>query len=533
VTGPSRGLAALAALAFVPIAWFSFRDVGLVGETAITWALRRPPQVAVDLAPLRWADGLADPTAGGAAGPFVASQVRPIERLHVAGIDVPLLVNGHTTALPDWPDAIVYGATGSLPLVRLGHLLAGAAILFATARLAARVGSPRTAVLVAVLLATDWAFGFYKAALGGTELALQLAVLLGVGALVGERRTWTLPLTMALGLVAKLAFVPVACVVALVFFATGQRPARREWILGLAAVALAAVPYAIGALHHAAAVPSEPHVVSHDFPSVQWSRVGRWIGGGHGGARESLAAVGSFFGNPLAFFGPAYGAAAPSTFSPLRLVGWLFVLRGALGAGRPVRILGAFLVLSTVVLLAVAREMHHLAMLTPALALWAALSLDAFAKASNLRAAALVAPLVAANVGALAATSRVLATVRPPTFTATDQAALVALLRDGGVERLVVSDYASYGLLDVLAPEIEVQHAWGYTSWRGDTGLPNVLRLASGAHLLVVESEAPLRYDLHPSIGTLEEKARLAHVGVDRVNALPGDRAVLYRIVPR
>jgi len=525
-------LPALAAMAFVAIAWFASRDVGLVGEAAIAWAMRRPPRVAVDLAPLRWADGLADPTAGSAWGPLVASQVRPIERIHLAGIDVPLLVNGHTTALPDWPDALVYAATGSLSLVRFGHFLVGAAIILVSARLAARIGSPRAAVLVAVLLATDWAFGFYKAALGGTELLLQVAVLLGVSVLVGEGRCRTLAAAMALGLVAKLAFVPVGCAMAIVYLATGRRPARRELVLGLAAIALAAVPYAVGAFHHAS-IPSEPHVVSHDFPSVQWSRVTRWIRGGHGGARESLAAVGSFFGNPLAFFGPAYGAAAPSPFSPLRLLGWIFVLRGALGGGRTVRILGGFLVLSTVALLAAAREMHHLAMLTPALALWAALSLDALAKESNFRAAVVVAPLVIANAVALASTGRVLATVHPPTFTTSDQAALVALLRDNGVQRVVVSDYASYGMLDVLAPDIDVQHVWAYTSWRGTPGLPNVLRLASGAYLLVVESEAPLRYDLHPTLPTLEEKARFAGVGVTRAAALSGDRAVLYRVDPR
>jgi hypothetical protein len=319
---------------------------------------------------------------------------------------------------------------------------------------------------------------------------------------------------------------------AIVYLATGRRPARRDVVLGLLALALAAVPYAVGASHHGS-IPSEPHVVSHDFPSIQWSRVTRWIGGGHGGARESLAAVASFFGNPLAFFGPAYGAAAPSPLSPIRLLGWIFVLRGALGAGRPVRILGAFLVLSTVALLVVAREMHHLAMLTPALALWAALSLDSFARTSHLRAVVSVAPLVAANVIALTATGRVLATVHPPTFTTSDQAALVALLRENEVRRLVVSDYASYGMLEVLAPDVEVQHVWAYTSWRGSAVLPNVLRLASGAWFLVVESEAPLRYDLHPTKDTLEEKARFADVGVTRAGALSGDRAVLYRVDPR
>jgi hypothetical protein len=532
VTNAARAFVALAALAFVAIASLAFRDVGLVGETAISWALRRPPQVAVDLAPVRWADGLSDPTAGHALGPLVASQVRPIERLHLLGIDVPLLVNGHTTALPDWPDAVLYAATQSPLIVRLGHLLAGALIVVATALLAARLQSPRAAMLVSVLLATDWAFGFYKAALGGTEIALQVAVVLCVYALATERRIWMLPLAFGLGVVAKLAFLPVALVVAVVFLATGKRPLPREWVLGGVALVVAIAPYAIAAFHHAWFVPQEPHVISHDFPSVQWSRVTRWIGGGHGGARESFVAVGSFFGNPLAFFGPAYGATAPSPFSPLRLVGWILVLRGAMHGGRPVRILGAFLMLSTVALLVVAREMHHLAMLTPALALWAALSLDALAGASTPPAILIAVPLIAANVWALASTARVLATVRPPTFTTTDQAAVVGMLRNVGVERLVVSDYASYGLLDVLAPDLEIQHVWGYTSWRGASGLPNVLRLAAGAHFLVVESEAQLIYDLHPTLATLEQKAVFAHVRVSRAAALDGDRAVLYRVDP-
>src|SRR6185503_9701131 len=114
-----------------------------------------------------------------------------------------------------------------------------------------RRGSPPAAVLAAVLLATDWAFGFYKAALGGTELLLQIAVLLGVTVLVGKGRCRTLAAAMALGLLAKLAFVPVAGVMAIVYLATGHRPARRELALGLAAIALAALPYVVGAVHQA------------------------------------------------------------------------------------------------------------------------------------------------------------------------------------------------------------------------------------------------------------------------------------------
>src|SRR4029079_17661677 len=120
----------------------------------------------------------------------------------------------------------------------------------------------------------------------------------------------------------------------------------------------------------------------------------------------------------------------------------------------------------------------------------------------------------------------------PPTFTTSDQAALVAFLRDNGVQRVVVSDYASYGMLDVLAPEIEVEHVWAYTSWRGTPGLSNVLRFAAGGWFLVVESEAPLRYDLHPTTEMLEDKARFADVGITRAAALPGHRAVLYRVDP-
>jgi hypothetical protein len=213
-------------------------------------------------------------------------------------------------------------------------------------------------------------------------------------------------------------------------------------------------------------------------------------------------------------------------------VGWLFVLRGAVRGDPAVRVVGAFLGLATIVLLVVAREMHHLAMLTPVLALWAGLSLDGLAGASRLRALVVALPLLAANATELMSTSKVLATVRPPTFTAPDQRNLVALLRREGVHRLVVSDYASYGLLEVMAPEIEVEHVWAYTSWRGVTGLPNVLRRAAGGYLLVVESEAPLIYDLHPTTATLEAKAVFAHVAITRAASLPEDRAVLYRVDP-
>ncbi len=105
------------------------RELGVVGEVAIGWALDRTPAVLVEVDPKMWADGASQPTAGHAAGPLIASQVRPVERVVLGRLSLPLAINRYTGGPPDWPARIVYILTGSVGMVMALHVALGALLI--------------------------------------------------------------------------------------------------------------------------------------------------------------------------------------------------------------------------------------------------------------------------------------------------------------------------------------------------------------------------------------------------------------------
>ena len=75
-------------------------------------------------------------------------------------------------------------------------------------------------------------------------------------------------------------------------------------------------------------------------------------------------------------------------------------------------------------------------------------------------------PVVIAGVQDLWRTDAVMQTIEVPTWTTSGQAELQQMIHEAEVGRLVVSDYESYGLLEVLAADVQVEHAWGMASER-------------------------------------------------------------------
>ncbi|MFT4978122.1 MAG: hypothetical protein ACI8S6_004030, partial [Myxococcota bacterium] len=209
-------------------------DLGLVGEVAMGWALDRPPAVVVSLDPLLWADGAAEQTAGHRAGPLIASQVRPLEQLDLGIVRLPLAINLYTGGLPDWPSRLLFLLTGSLVAVLTFHVALGGLLLGLVHRFLRLHGTDIAAAVAALLLATDWAFLFYRRALGGTELALQAALLLCLWGLWsrrwggGRHGLWPLALGAGLGLSAKLTFaVPLAALLAVAAITRWDHPRNR------------------------------------------------------------------------------------------------------------------------------------------------------------------------------------------------------------------------------------------------------------------------------------------------------------------
>jgi len=547
----------VALVLYLALAATTVRAVGVVGEVDLSWALGRPPAALVQLDPPLWADGATPPTAGSRLGPLVASQVRPVEGLRLGPVALPLAVNSYTGGLADWPARAVWLLTGSRRAVIALHVALGAVLLVLLHRFLRFRGTDVAAAVAALVLASDWSFLFYRKVLGGTEILLLAAGLLCLWALWSRR--WSggrhgllaLGVGIGLGFQAKLTFS--LSLVALLATALLMRwdkpqlsaPRRGGALDGLLAAVLLTSPLWIAALHHGLALPE--HVPSHDFPATQGRRVLSALSGGPGPAREGLANLWFYLARPLAFFGPAYGVTELPGPSPWRLSGCLLVLAGV-GLGwkdrHPtpqdalLRFTSVYLLLQLGLLWLVARDLHHMAQATPTFAIVAGLALDRLAGVATpprsprraLVALLLSLPLVIGGISALARTDEVVRRVPVPTFPERGQADLVSLLRGAGVRRLVLADYESYGMLELLVPEIRVEHAWPAVARQGPGALPQVLERAQGAWFLELHASQPMGYNLRPSARQLQAAADQAGLVLTRVGALPGDAAVLYRV---
>ncbi|MCK6503576.1 glycosyltransferase family 39 protein [Myxococcota bacterium] len=542
----------------------------MVGEVAIGWALGRPPVALVELDPPRVADGAPPteataaappPSAGHRWGPLVASLVRPVERLELGGLGLPLAINRYTGGPPDWPARLAWLLTRRIGAVTALHVALGGVLLVLVHRFLRFRGTDVAAAVAALVLASDWSFLFYKKVLGGTEVLLQAAFLLVLWALWSRR--WgggrhgllALGVGVGLGLLAKATFaLSLLALAATALLTRWDRPRMGAPDLhglgpGLAAALLIPSPLVIAGLHHHLALPAPPP--THDFPALQVERVLAAVQGGPSPAREGLANLWWYASQPLAFFGPAYGVQDLPGPSPLRLAGLALVLAGTALAWRDrhptpaealLRFTSLLLLLQLGLLWLVARDLHHLAMATPTLAIVAGLALDRLAAVATpprsparARVALILAlPLLIAGVRSLARTDAVVGQVAVPTFPRAGQAALADLLARHDVQRLLVADYESYGMLELRAPSVQVTHAWPAVARHGPRPpaglLPALLGQAAGGHLLLVRASAPMAYNLRVSEGQLQQAAHAAGLRVTRVEALPADAAVLYQV---
>jgi hypothetical protein len=540
------------------LSFLTARQLGVVGEVAIAWSMDRTPAVLVEADPPIWADGAAEPTAGDAAGPLIASQVRPVERLMLGSLSLPVAVNRYTGGPPDWPARLLFAATCSIRAVWVLHVALGGLLLLLVHRFLRFHGTDVAAAIAALLLACDWRFVFYRRALGGTEIVLQAAALLCLWALWSRR--WSggrhgltaLGVGVGLGLMAKLTFVlPLAGLLAATLLTRWDRPASRPPLPDrlhrpVLAVILLTAPLWITAIHHGL-LPPEPHIRSHDFPDLQWQRVLSALSGERSPDREHLVNLAYWAGDPLAFFSRAYGSALPGHLSPWRVVGWVVLLAGVVVGWRDrhptprtalLRFMSLLVPLQLGALWLVARDLHHLVLTAPMLAILAGLSLDALAGTitpprsfARARLALLLAlPWLVVGVTDARRTDEALSSIPVLTFTEPGQQAIIDLLRAHGVRRLGACDYELYGVLETRAPDIAVIHGWGAASRERGEALPGLLAQVAGGHFLVLDASAPMIYNLRPSRGTLSDAAAKVGLRIEEVGRLEG--AVLYAVSP-
>jgi hypothetical protein len=551
-----------AILLFGALGLTSAREMGLVGEVAIGWGLGHPPPVVVDWDGPTMADGTR-------LGPLASAQVRPVERVLPLGLSLPIAVNHYTGGLPDWPARLLFVLTGSLAAVGALHLALGAVFIALTHRFLRFHGSSEAAPLAAMLLATDWAFVFYRRALGGTELVLLAAGLLCLWSFWsrrwsgGRHGTVAFAVGVGLGLMAKATFVATLCALGVAILLTRRdRPARLppdppRWGLLVALPALLTAPLWLTAIHHQVAPIPGPQVVSHDMLGLQLDRavdgLQALISGERGPSRETPSTLGWFLLSPLPFFESAYDA-TPTPVSPVwRLIGWGFVLGGTAWewlsrsnspSGALLRFMSVYAPLQLGALWLANRDLHHLAQAGPSVIIWAALALDRLA---GLRGAprsftrigwslVLAAPMMVGGVLALRGTDETLRSGKAPHLTTSGQTELVALLREAPPCTITTADYELYGLLDLLVPERALRHAWGDVSRRfeaRDEALADLLRGSAGACVLIVRPSAPMIYNLWPTPKAIGEAAKSQGLQVTSLGELRDARgawAWLYAV---
>lgn len=497
----------LALVLYVTLACLCVRDVGIVGEVAAAGLAAHPPRVLAALQP---------PSDGSdVLGPLTARTTRPLESVGA----LPLAVNAYTGGLADWPVRLLRLAGGGVGPAQALVVALGALLLTLAHRFLRIHASDTSAGGVALLLASDWAFLFYKKVLGGTEVLLQAAALLLVWALWSRRwrggahGTVAIAVGIGLGLGSKLTFAASLIAFALAALLTRQdRPpmkapeAVRPALLG-AIVLLLVAPLLVSAAHHAMLPVTVP---SHDTFALQLARL-------HDGAamgRESWTNLGWFLGNPLASFAAAWRCAPVEALAPLRWPTFLAALvgtglawrdRAPSPSGALLRFLSLAAPAQVLCLFALNHDLHHLAEATVTLALWTALGCDRLAgtvgrNRSLTRAGTtllFLLPAIIAGVQQLGATDTVVRSSAVPLFTRPGQEALVALLREHEVDRLVTSDYEVYGVLETLAPDIVVTHTWAAVA-RKERDPAAILAVAEGGWYLTLRASAPFVYNLRP-----------------------------------
>ena len=524
------------------------QNMGIVGEVAWSWmdgraSVHHPPTVQTHT----W-------------GPLTASSTRPMETITIGEFQLPLMLNTYTGAIADWPARILAALGTGYETTMVFHWALGGLFVFLIHRFLRIHGSGIAASAAALILCCDWVFVFFRRTLGGTEILLQAAALLCLWALWSRR--WAggrhglaaFTLGVALGLSAKFTFLLSLGALALTaFILRWDKPLLRPplpdlWGIIVLSLLIPSIPLGVGWIHHAmadiAALPS------HDFFGFQMQRVWDTLTGVNHAPRESSAALLAWILNPLSFLSTAWQADVYQGISWPRVLGFILVSAGCWVAWKNpdrtprialTRFCSLFLVLQVFLIWLVARDLHHLAIATPTLAIVAGLSIDLlaaeFTPHKSLRRALWVTlgclPWAWAGISAISQTDDALATIPRPTVSKTGQSGIAQLIQSNDVRTLITLDYESAGALDILAPNVRFIHGWTSITQQRENALEGLLFDAEGSHVLVSPNAPPWRYNLTPQASDLDEAAARAGVALEVVDRLHDDGAVLYAVGSR
>ncbi len=516
---PSMGLLWVLSCAWMGIVFEWTLPIGWVGEVTSMWG--PIPQTTLN-SPIS------------CLGDLCLYPTRPILRWDT----IPIFHNVYTASFPDWPLWMLYNLTESTTAIRCAQIAFAGTTMSILVYLTRSFLSPIHQWVLWLWLAMDWNFLFYKKALGNTELLLQLSWMVCVVALMHrvfseDEQTkpislYGVPVAVALGCLCKITFV--LNLLPLFIGTHWINPSkRRSWIIQITVGLVVGVIPSLLLLYWTSGV--EIPVRSHDFWTLQWERILSSVSGENTSIREQHLNGLMWLLDPLSFFERSYGV------SNIVWHGWskfpvLLVYCGLFIQQRQNRkMLALTVILSTQVLTLtwIAKDLHHLAMATPLLCFWMVSMLQE-SNTSLIVKYTLCGLWLGSQSWILYDSPFIIDAVETPTFSERSQQSLVQLLDEHSVTGLTTLDYEVYGVLEVRMPHLTVKHAWPSISTQRWNALPQILEVASGGHLIVLQSSMSMIYNLSPSLNRLQSVAKKAHLHVEQIETEPG--VWLYSVEP-
>ena len=508
---------------------FSFRELGFVGEVCMGWA--NTPTVLSDTNPLSWSNARIEPSSGSSWGPLNANETRPLEELQLGPVSLPLAINQYTGGLGDWPSRILFLLYPSPLFIRIWHVVLGGILIGIVAHIFLKKNRPIAGYVAALILATDWSFLFYKQALGGTEICLQIAIIGLFWVLLYRKDMLFFLFFMGLGLQAKLTFVFVLLPLLLGMAVFKKWPENKRSLHGCIALALLLSPLCISWLHHSYV---DGLIYSHDGFEMQLKRVQAAFSSSKGGSvRENSQNLLLWFGSPVLFYEHIYKLSTPVLLGGWIRIPFLFLLGCTIPFLKNSKelLFCAFVLTAQIIVVAVAaKDLHHFAMLVPIYAIVLGLLAEALWKKKAWM-LLMFAPIAAGSALDVIQSDKLLKQISTPTFRYSDQQNMLQLLKKHNVQKMVTMDYEIYGLVEYLAPQIQVIHGWGAISHKRRKALPGLLKAAKGGHLLVLSSSMPMIYNLRPDSLQLERAAKEQSLAIIPIETWE-DRLWLYKINP-
>ena len=462
--------------------------IGIVGEVEPLWG---PIPTTTLSSPLS------------CVGELCLYSTRPLLRWQ----DFPLMLNVYTGAFPDWIHWLVYNITKNPVAIEWSKVFCATGATILIVHWIRQSISKPLVLMCWILLMTDWNYLFYKKSLGNTEIILQIAWFMCVLPLFQNwspnRQSKYLVFGLILGMWAKITFVlqVVPLMIAVGFVSESKWTLFKRLSLGMLVGLLPGILFIYWT------ETMEISVRSHDFWSMQWTRIQHALQGGSSNIRENSDNLLLWLFDPLTFFTRAYGVHNIQWHGWGTLIGYILTLIALITVrSKAVWGLVAIISIQVLILSIVAQDLHHLVIATPFL--WYVLVRVLNDSTVNaLMKWCIFSSFIFSHLWVLRDSPKVIDAVETPTFNQRHQQGLVEILNKHQVTHLTTRDYEVFGVVEVLMPDVQVTHAWPSISTKRWAALPQIFQDAAPGHLIVLNSSMPMIYNLQPSVKRLTETA--------------------------